>query len=189
MVFRERQTEVGSLLLNAERTNPHMPLPNSTEILGPCDDETITIATLARPYHLPAELAEGGLHSVTIFIADPDVTPPEQSGLCDELVALRPYWAICGGHDCERWHDMLDESLVSLFAPSYDVPDDRLILTTWHTGASVQEVMDFTLLSMVGMEEGPCRRAILIIGDGDTEMRREVDAALRLLRPQLFSNS
>lgn len=123
---------------------------------------------------------------MTLFVVDTNISREEQMALSEQIVALRPQWAICAGHDCERLHDMIDESLVNEFAPTYDVPDDRMFLTTWHAKDTVEDVLFFTFVTAASNCSGPCRQAILIIGDSDAPLRQDIDAALREFRPHLF---
>lgn len=50
-------------------------------------------------------------------------------------------YVVCGGVDCERWHDDADVAFVSLEASSdADVP---FVMTTWHHNESVEDVVFF----------------------------------------------
>ena len=46
------------------------------------------------------------------------------------------------GTDCEAWHDALDDQLLARHAFGA-IPDERRILTTWHDGEPLDEVMWF----------------------------------------------
>ena len=50
-------------------------------------------------------------------------------------------YLVCGGERCELWHDLMDEAIVMTEVDSGK--DLDLIMTTWHTNKSPEEVADF----------------------------------------------
>ena len=57
------------------------------------------------------------------------------------LIDSRCRYVVCGGVDCERWHDDADVAFASLEASSHaNVP---FVMTTWHHNESVEDVVFF----------------------------------------------
>jgi hypothetical protein len=59
-------------------------------------------------------------------------------------MAGRKQVPVCGrlGIECEQWHDAVDWTVLEEFDYG-DVPDDRHIMTTWHTDEPLLEAMWF----------------------------------------------
>ena len=50
-------------------------------------------------------------------------------------------YLVCGGKRCEQWHDLMDDAIVMTEVDSGK--DLDLIMTTWHTAQSPEEVAEF----------------------------------------------
>ncbi len=68
-------------------------------------------------------------------------TDPEREAFVSALLLTDCRYAVCGGSECERWHDDIDLLFVR------DVPeaesDARFMMTTWHTDEAALEVAWF----------------------------------------------
>jgi len=58
------------------------------------------------------------------------------------LIASNCRYGVCGGLECDRWHDGLDEAFLSQ-GLSNDEEESRFVLTTWHTDESPDDVAFF----------------------------------------------
>ena len=58
----------------------------------------------------------------------------EQAAVAASLVRTNCAYAVCGGTDCERWHDVIDEVTAER---------DAFMMTTWHEGEPLPEVAWF----------------------------------------------
>ena len=67
--------------------------------------------------------------------------------LLEQLLSADCKYLVIGGNDCERWHDKADHLHLEFYAPDYIVPDEEDVMTTWHTGDPLEEVLEFGLLS------------------------------------------
>jgi hypothetical protein len=58
------------------------------------------------------------------------------------LIASNCRNGVCGGLDCDRWHDGLDEAFLNQRL-SKEEEESRFVLTTWHTDESPDDVAFF----------------------------------------------
>jgi hypothetical protein len=58
------------------------------------------------------------------------------------LVASGVRYALAWGRDCEAWHDAIDDAHLEAFDYG-EVPDDRLVMTTWHEDEDLEDVFWF----------------------------------------------
>jgi hypothetical protein len=110
--------------------------------------------------------------------SDVEASVDQQIRLSQQIVAQRCRNVACGGHDCERWHDIIDEC-------SYELP---LVMTTWHDGETINEVAKY--FSRFGdFSEGyrGTKFAVAYVGH-DPERRTKVFRAVeRLVKRRLLS--
>lgn len=151
-------------------------------------DEVIVVAAINPPYVFPPSLHELPWHSITLYVTTADILPKQRRCLCGELVALRPRWFVAAGYDCEKWHDTFDQALISQFAPDYIVPEDLMVLTSWHGNEPIEEVLFFTLFCGLPDDLGVHRYAILILGPASPDTERVIHSALMHHRPSLISS-
>lgn len=62
--------------------------------------------------------------------------------IAEWLVSSGCLYAMCWGFACEEWHDSIDWAVLK--ASNFEsVPDDRFVMTTWHSDEPVSEVYWF----------------------------------------------
>ena len=66
----------------------------------------------------------------------------ELSRLSAALVASGVRYAVCGGVQCKRWHDAIDEAFISLSLDGAEY-DARFVMTSWHTDKPADDVAFF----------------------------------------------
>ncbi len=59
-----------------------------------------------------------------------------------KLIGTGCQFVVCGGIECEQWHDAVDESISSAALIGEDVSSSK-IMTTWHAEESVDELAFF----------------------------------------------
>src|SRR5687768_13399857 len=81
----------------------------------------------------------------TCLIWDHGLSVPseEQLAVARVLVDAGCRYAVCGGHDCEGWHDIMDHATV--FRDLDQEQEGPLVMTTWHEGEAPDEVAWFFL--------------------------------------------
>jgi len=101
----------------------------------------------------------------------------ERARLARKLVDSGRAYTVCGGAECEAWHDAVDEALIGP-EPESAEPDDLGMMTTWHDGESASEVAAFFVHAAVLPGGAPSHHLVLLIGD-DADRREELAAAVR----------
>ena len=69
-------------------------------------------------------------------------TDRERQQLTTALIASEVRYGVCGGVECERWHDALDWAFLdqNLEGEAYDA---RFVMTSWHSEEPPDEVVFF----------------------------------------------
>jgi hypothetical protein len=63
----------------------------------------------------------------------------------DPLLHAGASYFVCWGPDCERVHDIIDQ-VTTHPDNDFDIPEDSVIMTTWHPGEPLREAL-FTFLA------------------------------------------
>ena len=66
----------------------------------------------------------------------------ELSRLSGALVASGLRYAVCGGVQCSRWHDAIDQTFIELELDGEEY-ESRFVMTSWHTDKSPDDVAFF----------------------------------------------
>jgi hypothetical protein len=66
------------------------------------------------------------------------------SALAARLLRAGASYFVCWGPDCERVHDLIDEMASE---PTFGVPNDSCIMTTWHATETLEDAIEFFLVS------------------------------------------
>lgn len=105
-------------------------------------------------------------------------TEAQRAEVARELLHVGCRYAVCGGDNCEAWHDAVDAAFVWQHADHLDEARDAApIMTTWHADESPDEVAFFFVLNTNFDHHDFVRYLVLHVGDGRT--KNEVDAAVR----------
>lgn len=82
-------------------------------------------------------------HFLCLLAADFDsASDGEITSLAQGLLELGASYFVCWGPGCERAHDLIDDVTLVLEPP---VPDDSVIMTTWHADQPLDEALFFLL--------------------------------------------
>jgi hypothetical protein len=96
-------------------------------------------------------------------------------------------YAVCGGTDCERWHDELDQAFVLRYLDDELAADAHFLMTSWHTGASPEEVAFFFAYNTNFDNYDFQRFLVLCLGrDPGLQKRLEVALTLAVQDPERF---
>jgi len=102
----------------------------------------------------------------------------DRSVLARALLECGCRYAVCGGENCEAWHDAVDEEYV---AQHLDDPEDLQaathVMTTGHKGESPDDVAFFFVLNTNFHAHDFKCYLVLHIGNGTA--KEQVDAAVR----------
>lgn len=73
-----------------------------------------------------------------VVIADLAVPDDWLNRISEWIVAIGSLYVVAWGVDCEKWHDSVDWAVLELFEFG-DIPDDRFVMTTWHSNEPISE--------------------------------------------------
>lgn len=85
------------------------------------------------------------------------------------IVNSRCQYVVTFGHDCELWHDSIDES-----CQDDTTPHGRFLMTTWHDNEPLDDVVDFFWWNTSYADFESERLAVILIG-----AENELEQALR----------
>lgn len=151
----------GSLLKTFARELPHLPLAfvqvrmEAIEDLGLIEiagdvwamrQSEVRLRKSATYLHLrPGQVlplpSEHRTHRMVVLI-EADVSPEWQQLVSDWIARSSCLYVMAWGRACSSWDDSVDMANIEAFDFA-DVPDDKFIITTWHTDDTVQEVFWF----------------------------------------------
>jgi hypothetical protein len=106
-------------------------------------------------------------HFVALLVWHADgVATEDVSAVVEELFSRGASYLCTWGRDCERVHDVAEET--DAFPSELASPEDAVRLTTWHTDDSLEEVVDFLLRWTVpDAHYSPTTNASLVLCIGD----------------------
>ena len=84
------------------------------------------------------------------------------------------------GLDCSLWHDSVDSANIEKFIPN-DIPDDQFVMTTWHKGDSLEEVLRFAKFdALLSYDEVPLDK-LLVLDFAKVNDEERVNGVFKLL--------
>lgn len=92
------------------------------------------------PDQAPPELSCGPLRA--LIVSEIEVTQDWRNRIAEWLLKSGCLYVVAWGVECEDWHDTVDWSNLEEFDFG-DIPDDRFVMTTWHTDEPLSEAMWF----------------------------------------------
>ena len=98
----------------------------------------IVTGVLHRPYDTSRLQVKAPF--VGLLYANDSVTSDEMKAIAEWLITSGCRYAVCAGVNCSEWHDAID--MVSVVS---DLPEERFIMTSWHTDESMGDVIWFWL--------------------------------------------
>ncbi len=93
-----------------------------------------------RPENLPPAMATNPY--LAVIIADVSVSDDWLHQIAKWIVEIGTLYVVVWGVDCEKWHDRVDWAVLELFDFN-DIPDERFVMTTWHSNEPMSEAFWF----------------------------------------------
>jgi hypothetical protein len=101
-------------------------------------EELSTAAAFAPPTW------NGAAYACLIWDSHGGATESERTVVAEALLDSGCRYVVCGGLDCEAWHDSVDDAyLVSIIGLAEVAIEPMLVMTTWHTNESEEDVVFF----------------------------------------------
>lgn len=125
-----------------------------------------------------ASLFPGMLFSCMIWDHAGRFTEAQRAVVARLLLQAGCRYVVCGGQNCEAWHDAVDAEFVRQHMDDPDEVREAVhVMTTWHADESADDVAFFFVLNTNFDDHDFVCYLVLHVGDGRT--KEEVDAAVR----------
>lgn len=108
---------------------------------------------------------ETGSYTCLLWDTRGDASIEERLQLGRTLIESGCVYVVCGGATCGAWHDIIDEALITLQSEGL-VPEERVVMTTWHEGEGSDDVAEFFVLVAVPAVGAVTQHLVLQIGQG-----------------------
>jgi hypothetical protein len=106
-----------------------------------------------------------------IWDADGAFDAAERQRLADAIIVSNCRYIVCGGVECEAWHDAMDEAFLELELKGEEY-EERFVMTSWHTDQAEAEVAMFFVHCTASEEEPFTKYLVLQVGGGWDTMNR-----------------
>ena len=104
-------------------------------------DYDVWLDSVDRPFKFHSPFS-GDDFVVMLVVNDITITEGERAALSTDIVRQGCRYAVSTGHGCSNWDDALDWAFLET-DPSFNPPDDRFVMTTWHENDPLEEVVRF----------------------------------------------
>ena len=127
------------------------------------------------PYRFESPF-DGKGYVLLLHSDDPSIPPEVQSSLADQIVATGCRYACCSGVACSSWDDAIDWAFIAT-DPNDQPPDERFVMTTWHEGESLSDVVWFAL-NNTSFDDFMAERFLIVLLSPAAGREAEVSAAV-----------
>ena len=83
-----------------------------------------------------------------VILIEKTIDAADRAKISKQLVDAGCLYAMAWGIDCSSWDDSIDEANIDQFFPR-SVPDNKFVMTTWHSKESIEEVFFFAKFNAV----------------------------------------
>jgi hypothetical protein len=147
------------------------------DIIAENDGRIYVRANVDRPSDFTSPFP-GHLFPCLLWDHEGHFTEPARSNLAQVLLEAGCRYVVCGGQNCQAWHDAIELEFVKAHLDdSENVWESAHVMTTWHEGESPDEAAFFFVMNTNFDFHDFNRYLVLHIGAGATE--NLVDAAVR----------
>lgn len=106
-----------------------------------------------------------------LWAADATFSEVARMKVVHALVDSGCRYIVCGGTNCERWHDEADLASVSLSTQSDSSRSEMpVVMTSWHDGESIEEVVSFAANCTNSDNHDFKNFLVLIVGEGSARL-------------------
>ena len=128
----------------------------------------VAVVQLRRPFTFESSL-RGEVFAALLLVVDPTVTSEEKVSLAGQLVGQGCRYAVCTGLDSSSWDDAIDHAAV--VAELDGTPTFGFVMTTWHEGEPLDDVVEFFFNQAMIDDAEPIHRLAIIIGEDEDRLR------------------
>lgn len=134
-------------------------------------NKNISTFSLKRPFDVSNIKIEAP-YVCLIYSNQENVYNDEMEIISNWIISSGCRYAVCAGIHCSEWHDAIDIAYI-VSDPNYSPPDSRFIMTSWHTGESLEEIVWFWLV-LTNYDDNIFENFLLLtIGDSE-DIEKEI---------------
>ena len=150
------------------------------EHLAKGPDYDVWLDSLDRPFKFHSPFS-GDDFVVMLVVNDITITEGERAELSTNIVRQGCRYAVCTGHGCSTWNDVIDMAFLET-DPNFNPPDDRFVMTTWHDDEPLEEVVTYFWLNTAFDDFTPKNFVVLLLGQdtvSEAKTRRALAQSLK----------
>ena len=147
------------------------------ELVGAHGQHVVLVASIDA--RLPANPFQATDFVAVVWACSNNFGPSERETLGKELIEAGARFIVCGGIDCEKWHDDADAARLEL---EPRLAHEFFVSTSWHTGESPEDVLFFAFYCTDFEDFEFNEYLVLVVGEQHAEMGNLKRAAASLLR-------
>lgn len=140
-------------------------------------DRTYYFTRISAPEELGVPPGAGVAYGCLLWDSEGGWSIEERGAVVERLIEVGCRTIACGGHDCELWHHLADETVAFLNATSRHGREE-FVMTTWHTGETPHEVA-FYVTSAAQVEEPSLSEYLVLEIGGASSCTEELISAVR----------
>jgi hypothetical protein len=133
----------------------------------------VAVVQIRRPFNFESP-AQGEVFAALLLVVDPTVTSEEKLLLAGQLVRQGCRYAVCAGLDSSTWDDAIDHA--GVIADLEDAPSFGFVMTTWHEGEALDDVVEFFFTHAMIDDAEPIHRLAILIGEDEIRLRELQEA-------------
>ncbi|HAK96020.1 MAG TPA: hypothetical protein DCM87_13770 [Planctomycetes bacterium] len=146
-------------------------------VIAEIHGRTYSASTVADPGAI-ADPLPGGPFPCLLWDHDGRSPAPLRSAVARALLEAGCRYVVCGGHNCEAWHDAIDWEFVNAHIDDpTGVTDAAHVMTSWHDGQTPDDVAFFFVRNTNFDDHDFRTHVVLHVGAGSDHDR--LNAAVR----------
>ena len=140
--------------------------------IGLQDGKEIWLLTLKRPYNFTAHFS-GEPYVCILVVNESSISAAEQSLLSTQIVQSNCKYAVCAGHQCATWDLSIDIAYLET-DPDLSPPEDEFVMTTWHEGEPLEEVLWFGF-NLTNFDDHDFKKYLILLIGANESLENEVE--------------
>ena len=109
-----------------------------------------------------------------VILQERVVSADERWDISQKIVEAGCLYMMAWGQEGTLWDDSVDHASLARFLPATEVPDDALVMTTWHDKDTLEDLMFFAKYTAAQTYTDLPLRSLLILDLGPREREPEL---------------
>jgi hypothetical protein len=109
-----------------------------------------------------------------LWNCDETLGPDARNEVATALIQSGCRYIVCGGVNCERWHDDADLACVKLDLESNSGGEIPFVMTSWHTDEAEEEVIFFAF-NCTNFEDHDFRKFLFLVVGNELSKQQRIE--------------